>query len=193
MNSDLCFLYMGGVYQEKGVMQAASAYRLLPTTIQERCKLHVFGNGDKQLMDKLAAVPGVFIHNSLPPARLRQFAAENRCCGLVLYNEHPRYKLIGTNSRKLYEYLALGMPVICTSVGELPQFLNEHEVGLLISSQIEIEELTASMLKFAESNGFWDELSERARHLMNMPEMTWEHEWGKVASSGVLDELRRAA
>lgn len=193
IDSKLCFLYMGGVFEEKGVGKAADAFQQLPTEIRNQCELHIFGSGDSELLERLQQMPDVAVHNSQSPQQLRQFASVRRCCGLVLYTEHPRYRLIGTNSRKLYEYLALGMPVISTNVGELPQFLSEHRVGLLIDAAIDVQELTGAMQQLAESKHSWEELSEQARRLMQMPEMTWEHEWGKVVESGVLDELRRAA
>jgi len=193
IDSKLCFIYMGGVFAEKGVGKAADAFQQLPTEIRNNCELHIFGSGDTELLSQLQQMPDVVVHNSQSPQQLRHFASLRRCCGLVLYAEHPRYRLIGTNSRKLYEYLALGMPVISTTVGELPQFLTEHRVGLLIDAAIDVQELTGAMQQLAESKTRWRELSENARRLMLMPEMTWEHEWGKVVNSGVLNELRRAA
>lgn len=186
----LCFVYMGGVFEEKGVGQAADAFERLPATIRRTCELHVFGAGDAALLNRLSGRERVVVHNSQSPEQLRRFAAAHRCCGLVLYNEHPRYRLIGTNSRKLWEYLALGMPVIATSVGELPRFLIEHQTGILIHAKIEIDELSAAMHQMAEEHGNWNLYSQHARSLMNRSDMSWEHEWQKVVRSGYLDQLR---
>ena len=191
-DSLLCFIYMGGVFEVKGVRKAAEAFQQLPTEIRHRCELHIFGSGDADLLEHLRQMPEVVVHDSQSPQHLRRFASRHRCCGLVLYTEQPRYRLIGTNSRKFYEYLALGMPVISTSVGELPQVLETHRAGLVISANINCDELAASMRRLAESNGLWEKLSEHARQWMERPEMTWENEWHKVVSSGILDGLRRA-
>ncbi len=180
----LCFVYMGGVFEEKGVGQAAEAFLKLPNSLREKCELHIFGGGNESLLERLRQSPEVVVHNNQSPEQLRRFASQHRCCGLVLYNEHRRYRLIGTNSRKLYEYLAQGMPVISTRVGELPQFIEKHKVGLLIESQISVDELSSSMKQFADSESLWNEFSGNARHLMTRPEMTWEHEWQKVVDSG---------
>ncbi|MBL8815666.1 MAG: glycosyltransferase family 4 protein [Planctomyces sp.] len=189
----LCFVYMGGIFAEKGVGQAAIAFQKLPDHIRDSCELHIFGDGDRDLLTRLHDMPNIILHNNQSPEQLRKFASQHRCCGLVLYNEHPRYRLIGTNSRKLYEYLALGMPVIATSVGELPRLLLEHNIGILIHARIEIQELTAAMYQIADEPGSWNSFSQHARDLMNRPEMTWEHEWDKVLRSGFLDPLRKAA
>ncbi len=186
LSARLCFIYMGGVFAEKGVSQAVAAFCSLPESLRIRGDLHIFGSGDDTLIRELGLNSQITLHNSLSPAQLRAFAASHRCCGLVLYHDHPRYRLIGTNSRKLYEYLAIGMPVICTSVGELPEFIRKHNVGLVINSQISQDELCEAMLQMLDPDGCWHSQAENAFRLMQRPEMTWEHEWEKVMSSGVI-------
>lgn len=187
-NSDrpLCFVYMGGVFEEKGVAAAASAFCLLPDALRGNSEFHVFGNGDQQLMQQLQRKSGIILHNSVSPEELRDFVGAHRCCGLVLYREHPRYRLIGSNSRKLYEYLAIGMPVICTSVGELPEFIRQHHVGLVIDPKLDAAELRDAMSEMLMSSEKFRTMSANATRLMQQPEMTWENEWNKVTASGVL-------
>lgn len=189
----LTFVYMGGVFAEKGVGQAAEAFRSLPLEIRQQAELHVFGSGDPQLTDHLLSCGEVHVHRSVSPDALREFASARRCCGLVMYNEHPRYRLIGTNSRKLYEYLALGMPVIATGVGELPDFLRRHPVGLLVNARIDTAELANAMQRMICEPECWASRSVQARSLMMRDDMTWEHEWSKVVSSGLLNDLKKAA
>lgn len=189
----LHFLYMGGVYPEKGVRQAADAWRSLPRDIRNRCQLHIFGDGDPDLIAELQECPGIVVHASVSPEELRSFAAARRCCGLVLYNQHPRYRLIGTNSRKLYEYLALGMPVIATDVGEVAEFVRANEVGMVIDSRMIPGELAEAMLEISSCAARWQECGRRAAELMERPEMSWEHEWNKVITAGVFRPARSAA
>jgi glycosyltransferase involved in cell wall biosynthesis len=153
----------------------------------------MFGHGDPELIEELRQYPDITVHNSVSPAELREFASQHRCCGLVLYNEHPRYRLIGTNSRKLYEYLAMGLPVISTSVGELPDFIIRNQVGIVIDARIDTEELSSAMQRLAQTDSAWQEWSTNARLLMSKPEMSWEYEWNRVRDAGVLGQSRRAA
>lgn len=192
-NDPLHFVYMGGVYAEKGVRQAADAWRALPDAVRNHCQLQIFGDGDPALIAELQDSPGLVVHASVSPEQLRSFAATRRCCGLVLYNQHPRYRLIGTNSRKLYEYLALGMPVIATDVGELAEFVRASEVGIVIDSRMIPGELTQAMQTIGTSESGWQEYSRRAAELMARPEMSWEHEWNKVLAAGVFPPARSAA
>ncbi|MCA9061989.1 MAG: glycosyltransferase family 4 protein [Planctomycetaceae bacterium] len=190
----LSFIYVGGVFEEKGVRHAAEAFLSLPPEVRGTSHLHIFGGGDESLIRELQECPSVTVHNSVTPQRLREFAEQERCCGLVLYNDHPRYGRIGTNSRKLYEYLAMGMPVIATSVGEIKQFVADHDVGIVIDARVSTRELQQAMLRLADGTArTWERQAGNARLLMQSPEMTWEHEWAKVLRSEALSRGVRAA
>ncbi len=192
-NRRLCFVYIGGVYREKGVGAAADAFLKLPQSIRARSELHVFGTGDHQLIDELRTMPDIVVHNGVTPAEFRRFAAAHRCCGLSLLANTPRYSLVGTNCTKLYEYLALGMPVIATNVGEFPEFVNANRIGLIIDGGLDPQELSASMQNLIEDETLFSEFAANAARLMQASTMTWEHEWNKVRHSGVFESSRRAA
>ena len=133
------------------------------------------------------------MHNAVTPDEFRSFAAVHRCCGLSLLADTPRYRLVGTNCTKLYEYLALGMPVIATRVGEFPQFVSEHNVGLLVDGDMRPAELVVAMRTLLHNQLGYVRMSQNAMTLMNREEMSWESEWRKVEQSGVFDVLQRAA
>ena len=189
----LCFVYIGGVYYEKGVGASAEAFQLLPDQTRQNAELHVFGEGDTGLIQRLRTMPGVVVHNGVTPAEFRRFAAAHRCCGLSLLANTPRYSLVGTNCTKLYEYLALGMPVIATRVGEFPQFIDSHQIGLLIDGDLNRRQLTAAMQTLLEDRELFARMSKNARTLMHQDEMTWEHEWNRIDQAGVIDRRRKAA
>lgn len=189
----LCFVYIGGVFEEKGPGAAARAFQQLSDAHRQRAELHIFGDGDKELLETLRQTAGVIVHNSVTPTQFRTFAGRHRCCGLSLLADTPRYRLVGTNCTKLYEYLALGMPVIATRVGEFESFVNGHDVGLLVDSVFDEQQLSAAMTKMLDDSILYNQMSDRARSLMQREEMTWEHEWQKIETCDVLKSLRRAA
>lgn len=189
----LCFVYIGGVYYEKGVGASAEAFQLLPDQARQNAELHVFGEGDAALIRELRTMPGVVVHNAVTPAEFRGFAAAHRCCGLSLLANTPRYRLVGTNCTKLYEYLALGMPVIATRVGEFTQFVGGYQLGLLIDGDLSHRQLTREMLRLLEDNSLFDRFSANARELMRSDEMTWEYEWDRIYGTGVVGNSRKAA
>ncbi len=189
----LCFVYIGGVYYEKGVGASAEAFQFLPDHIKPNAELHVFGEGDADLISWLRTMQGVVVHNGVTPVQFRSFAATHRCCGLSLLANTRRYSLVGTNCTKLYEYLALGMPVIATRVGEFPQFVGSHQVGLLIDGDLNRRQLTEAMLALLDDRGMFSRMAQNARTLMSKDEMTWEYEWSRIDQTGVINRIRRAA
>lgn len=187
----LCFVYIGGVYVEKGVGASAEAFLQLPESVRKNTELHIFGEGDPELIRQLQTMPGVVVHRGVTPAEFRAFTATRRCCGLALLSGTPRYSLVGTNCTKLFEYLALGMPVIGTRVGEFPEWIDGRRVGLLIDDDLNTKQLAKQMQKLSEDTKFFDECSRNAAALMASDEMTWEYEWSRIAQTGIIS--RRAA
>ena len=187
----LCFVYIGGVYTEKGVGAAAAAFQLLSTHVQQNSELHVFGEGDANLIQRLRKMPGITVHNGVTPSVFQDFTATHRCCGLALLANTPRYNLVGTNCTKLFEYLALGMPVIGTRVGEFPEWIDGREVGLLIGGDLNLQQLAIQMQKLSEDTALFDQFSRNATALMSSDEMTWEHEWSRIHQTGIVS--RKAA
>ena len=189
----LCFVYIGGVFSEKGPEAAAEALQLLSEHERRGSTVHIFGDGDPALISRLKKVPHVVIHRSVTPAEFRTFAANHRCCGLSLLSNTPRYRLVGTNCTKLYEYLALGMPVLATNVGEFPQFITTHQVGLVVDGEMNPDELAAAMRTMLNDTRRFHEMSYNAVTLMSTEEMTWEHEWQKIERSQAFNNIQRAA
>lgn len=193
MNEKLCFVYIGGVFEEKGPGVAARAFQRLNDAHRHRAELHVFGDGDQELLNTLRSMAGVVVHNSVTPFQFRAFAEKHRCCGLSLLADTPRYRLVGTNCTKLYEYLALGMPVIATRIGEFESFVKHNEVGLLVDRVFDEQQLSSAMMRMLDDAVLYDQMSINARQLMQREDMTWEHEWRKIEACDVLRSLRRAA
>ncbi len=189
----LCFVYIGGVYVEKGVGAAAEAFQCLPENVRKNSELHIFGEGDISLIDRLRDIPGVTVHNGVTPAAFRKFSATHRCCGLALLASTQRYSLVGTNCTKLYEYLALGMPVIASRVGEFPQFIGGRQLGLLIDGDLNSQQLATQMQRLAEDDALFEQFATNAATLMARDEMTWEYEWNRIVQTGIIQSQRKAA
>jgi len=190
--STLCFVYIGGVYYEKGVGAASEAFLALPESVRRHAELHVFGDGDRQLIAELKQKSGVVVHNGVSPDVFRRFTANHSCCGLSLLANTPRYSLVGTNCTKLYEYLALGMPVIATRVGEFPDFISANQLGLLIDGDLSVTQLSHAMQRLIEDQNLFESCSLNARQLMSRDEMTWEHQWDRIEQTGFVPHRKAA-
>lgn len=189
----LCFVYIGGVHVVKGVGAAADAFQLLPESVRRNSELHIFGKGDPTLIQRLRTMPGVTVHNGVTPEEFRRFTATHDCCGLAILAGTPRYRLVGTNCRKFFEYLALGIPVIATRVGEFPEIVDGHRVGLLIDTDLNPLQIACQMQRLSEDQALFSEFSCNALALMAKKEMTWEHEWSRIESTGIITPCRKAA
>jgi glycosyltransferase involved in cell wall biosynthesis len=174
------------VYIEKGCGAAAEAFQHLPQSLQQQAELHIFGDGDATLIESLRQRSGVAVHNGVTPEFFRDFASQRRCVGLAMLAGTPRYQLVGTNCTKLYEYFALGMPVIATTVGEFPDQISRNEVGLLIDVDLNVQSLVTAMTKLLINRDTVEQMSRNATVLMQRDEMTWEYEWSKVTCTGIL-------
>jgi len=182
----LSFGYIGGVWREKGVGAAAEAFLSLPAELREKSELHIFGTGDAELIRWLRVQSGIVVHNETVPKDFRKFVQGRRCVGLAVLAGTPRFLLYGTKCTKLYEYFALGMPVIGTRVGEFPQHIEAAGLGLLIDETLCPMQLRDAMATLVNAPADCAEMSERALTLMRQPEMTWEAEWAKVKATGLL-------
>jgi glycosyltransferase involved in cell wall biosynthesis len=179
----ICFVYIGGVFAEKGVRAAAEAFLSLPVELRSSAEFHVFGTGDETLLKWLEAQPQIVLHRQISPARFRDFAATHNCVGMSLLADTPRYNLVGTNSTKLYEYMAMGIPVIATASGEIPEQIHKWKSGLVVSTQMQVSEIAAAMCSLLTQPERIAEASRRAFETMQQEHMTWEAEWKKLSTT----------
>ena len=191
-NGPICFVFVGGIYEVKGCRAVAEAYqRLQRQPGLQVPELHFFGKGDSQLMEWLSNQPGIEVHSELSPAEVRQFMAPRTCVGLMLYEDGPRYRIIGTNSRKMYEYLAAGAAIVASALGEVRSFLRNNQVGYSLSPNASVEELAELFQQIIDDPDGVTRRCENAVTLMSQRDMSWEFEWNKLVDTGILE--RKAA
>lgn len=181
----IIFIYVGGIYAEKGCKAAADAF--LRASKERNChfEFHFFGGGDTKLLHWLGNQARIFVHGPTPSQEIRNFISTKKTIGLLLYKSTPRYTLIGTNSRKFYEYLITGTPVIATKVGELTTVVAEHALGYLVNSTLDIEEIERVFLSIMENPAVIDGISANCIDYMLRNKNFWSTEWKKVTDSEI--------
>jgi glycosyltransferase involved in cell wall biosynthesis len=179
----LCFVYVGGVFREKGLGLIASAFAHLRESGHASAELHVFGSGNEALLQELRQQVGVTLHGNCTPEQIRSFANQRCCCGLVIFPDHPRYNLVGTNTRKFFEYLASGMPVITTDSGEIGPMVREHKLGLVVPRDCSPQLLGNTMSQLAEDQGTTASYARNAVSYMSQDDRCWESQWHVVRES----------
>ncbi len=185
-HTNIAFIYVGGIHERKGCKTAAEAFLSL-NGASRQTEFHFFGRyGDKGLMDWLAAQPNMFVHTQVPPAKIRDFCGDKHCVGFILYENCDYYANVGTNSRKVYEYLAAGIPVIASRVGEIEALVRSDDVGYLVDGDVDTSTLTALLTKIVTDPKEIERKASNAAKLMSRNQMWWENEWEKVVDSGLL-------
>ena len=183
----ICFVFVGGIWEVKGCRVVAQAFQNLQQRTNAAVELHYFGSGDQQLTDWLKSQSNINVHGESSPAEIRDFLRSNRCVGLMLYQNGPRYRLLGTNSRKMFEYVATGAALLATGIGEVTQFVKQHDIGFLVPPDTSVTELTETFEKILADPVALDRKRTNSRQLMHNARLCWETEWQKAIDCGLLD------
>lgn len=191
-DGSIAIVYIGGIWEVKGCSLMLDAFMLLsgdeslpPTT------LHVFGRGDAEIERRLEASPGVTFHGYSAYGDIVDFLVGHDCVGLVLLDATPRYSLVSTNCRKLHEYLAAGVCVLATDVGEIGDILAEVDGGWTIVPGFDAEMLADKLRQIVAEPHEVRRRGDAAASGVRRDEQWWEGEWRKVEESGVLDVPQR--
>ena len=183
-NGRVSFVFVGGIYKVKGCAAVADAFaRLQESRPDSGAELHFFGRGDAALTASLKQQAGVTVHDDCRPVEIRRFLHSRPCIGLMLYQDGPRYRILGTNSRKMFEYLATGAAVIATALGEVRQIVSSNELGWLVSPDATANELAAVMQQIIDNRDERIRRCENAAQWMQHPAGNWEAQWARLANA----------
>lgn len=80
---------------------------------------------------------------------------------------------------KVYEYLAAGLPVVASALGEIPEVLEHGRTGVLVPPG-DVDALARALTDLADDPGERDRLGARARHAA-----TTRHDWGVVVTTAL--------
>ena len=131
IDGKIIFLYVGHLKAEKGLLDLCEAFHSLPNALAARCELRIMGVGDTPQNEKLvreaflsAKLPNVvFLGLKVGSEKWSDFIASDVFL-LPSYSEDLPLTLL--------EAMAVGLPVIVTSVGAIPEVVKEGENGFLI-------------------------------------------------------------
>ncbi|MGD9780912.1 MAG: glycosyltransferase family 4 protein [Kiritimatiellia bacterium] len=121
-------IYVGGVTRERGVGMALRMLRLLP---MPELRLHVVGTGSEgDLLDELKAEPRVVLHGRVPWTDLHRLY-EKAHVGIAIYQPLAGFVTVD-HSVKIVEYMAAGIPVVCSNFPGLKKFVEDAGCGLAV-------------------------------------------------------------
>lgn len=127
----IIFLYVGHLKAEKGLLDICAALQLLPPAVAARCELRIMGVGDtprnESLVREAFQSTGLanvkFLGLKAGSEKWHEFAAAD----VFLLPSHSEDLPL-----TLLEAMAVGLPVIVTAVGAIPEVVREGENGFLI-------------------------------------------------------------
>jgi glycosyltransferase involved in cell wall biosynthesis len=187
----IAIIYVGGIWEEKGCAHMLDAYlRLAGDPSLPELTLHAFGTGDPEIERRLSESTGVTFHGPTPSDEILTFMASHDCLGLVLLDATPRYTMVSTNCRKLYEYLAMGVAVLATDVGDLAEIVSATEGGWTITPGYDAEGLARTIRQIVAQPQEVRRRGDAAAASVERDSWWWEDEWAKVERSGVLERAR---
>ena len=187
-SDSIAIVYVGGIWAEKGCAAMLDAFvRLADDPSLPTLTLHAFGSGDPEIEQRLSVAARTTFHGSVPYEEIVTFLAEHDCLGLVLLDATARYTQVSTNCHKLYEYLAAGVPVLATDVGELAGIVAAADGGWTIPPGLEAKELADAIREIVSDPQEVRRRGDTAAAAMDRDGLWWDAEWAKVEGTGVLD------
>lgn len=123
-------IYVGGVDRNRGVDKLLDALDLLPC-MDIRC--HVIGEcRDNTLIERINSNPRVVWYGRVAWTDLHKYYTRAHV-GVALYKPIPSFLYCpGENSVKIIEYMAAGLPVICSDFPGLKTFVEDAGYGLTV-------------------------------------------------------------
>jgi len=140
------FLFSGRLETLKGVDELLPAFAELKGRTEQRVRLVLAGDGDLERYREMAAALGiegdVEFAGWVGPEELERLQAESHVYVLPSHTEGLPMGMLEAMVREL--------PVIVTSVGGIPDFIQDGVNGLLVEPK-DIDALADALLKFVEN------------------------------------------
>lgn len=169
-------IYVGGVSRERGLGIALDALRLLP---YDDVRLHIIGAcRDGDLMSALRGEPRVVLHGRVPWTELHRYYIKAHV-GLALYQPLESFLYYpGENAVKILEYMAAGIPVLCSNFPGLRVFVGDTGCGLLAQPD-DAQDVACKIAALRQNVSLRRTMGETGRRLFEA-EYNWEGNQGRL-------------
>ena len=161
-------IYVGGVTRERGLEMVVKALRLLP---MPNLRLHIIGSGrEPDLIEMLAADSRVVMHGRVEWTELHRHYIRSHV-GLALYQPLAGFVTVD-HSVKIVEYMAAGIPVLCSNFPGLKTFVEDAGCGLVVQPD-DPRAIAAKIRQLAEDPNLRERMGATGRRLFES-EYNWE-------------------
>jgi glycosyltransferase involved in cell wall biosynthesis len=169
------FVYAGGLMEIQGVREMATAFALLP----EGMTGTVAGTFYPAALEaEIAALPGwtrVRYLHQVPRAEVVQAMRDARA-GLVL--NHPTVNYVDAYPTKMFEYMALGLPVVCSNFPLWTEIVRGADCGVAVDPR-DPEAIAAAITALGDDPELARRLGENGRRAI-AERFNWEAEVAKL-------------
>jgi glycosyltransferase involved in cell wall biosynthesis len=169
-------IYVGGVDRGRGIDKVLDALELLP---YEDIRFHVVGEcKDKMLLERLKTNPRVVCYGRVAWTDLYKYYTHVHV-GVALYQPIPSFLYCpGENSVKIIEYMAAGIPVVCSDFPGLRGFVEDAGYGLTVQpdNPAAISEKIRYLYEHPDVSA---RMGQNGRHAFET-EYNWEKHEGKL-------------
>ena len=169
-------IYVGGVDRRRGIDKLLDALELLP---YDDIRFHVVGEcRDKMLLERLKSNPRVVCLGRVAWTDLHKYYTRAHV-GIAFYQPIPSFLYYpGENSVKIIEYMAAGIPVICSDFPGLKTFVEDAGYGLTV--QPDNPPAISEKIKFLyEHSDARKQMGQNGRRAFET-EYNWEKHEGKL-------------
>lgn len=163
-------IYVGGVTRERGLEMILKALQRLPLP---SLRLHIIGTSrETDLLDRLRADPRVVLHGRVAWTELHRYYVHAHV-GLALYQPLESFLYYpGENAVKVIEYMAAGIPVLCSNFPGLKTFVEDSGCGQVVQPD-EPQAIAAKIQELFENPNLRQKLGANGRRLFES-EYHWE-------------------
>lgn len=152
--------------------------RIVGEASDMRLKMAVAGNAEaifRDELERLAKGKVVFL-GQIPYERVPLFL---NACDILVLPHGPSYAgLLHQSPIKLFEYMAVGKPIVASKIGQIERVITDNENGLLFTWDDDVE-LKDALLRLAKDAELRKELGQGARESV-IRDYTWAHNARRV-------------
>jgi glycosyltransferase involved in cell wall biosynthesis len=169
------FVYTGGLMEIQGVREMAEAFALLPDGMTGT----IAGTfRPQELQDEIAALPGwrrVRFLGQVPRTEILS-AMDRARAGIVVNHPTPNY--LDAYSTKMFEYMARGLPVVCSNFPLWAEIVARADCGIPVDPR-DATAIAAAIRALNEDTALARRLGENGRRAV-AERYNWEAELGKL-------------
>lgn len=175
------FVYVGGLSGQQGLLEMVKAFDQLPEGLTG-----TLAGKFKQLKDEATSLPGWSRVRYLGEVGRAEVVAALRDarCGIVL--DHPITNYVDAYSTKMFEYMACGIPVICSNFPLWDEIVAETGCGVTVDP-FDVDAAAAALTRYNADPELAAHTGERGRQAI-LTRLNWDVEFARL-----LDLYRRIA